>query len=74
MLTLAPLADDPAARTAACLPYAALAAEVADGTARSTPVASGARGPVLFKSCGWAGRDLAAARLAASGSMNQANP
>ena len=31
-------------------------------------------GPVLFKSCGWAGWDLAAARLAATGVMNQASP
>ena len=29
------------------------------------PKARDARGPVLFKSCGWAGWDLAAARLAA---------
>ena len=38
-------------------------ADVVTGQAK----AGDARGPVLFKSCGWAGWDLAAARLAAGG-------
>jgi ornithine cyclodeaminase len=47
---------------------------VGDGPARCTRAASVPRGPVLFKSCGWAGWDLAAARLAATGLTDRASP
>ncbi|MBY0466742.1 MAG: hypothetical protein K2W33_17540, partial [Burkholderiales bacterium] len=39
----------------------------------SAPVTT-RHGPVLFKSCGWAGWDLAAARLAVAGATAQPHP